>query len=66
MFIKHNLTKVVQSEIHETQLALLQAHTNHEHWEAQVGYLQKKLRRLIGTAEAVQNSISKDKDVKSD
>jgi len=43
---KKNPRKIIENEIRESELLILQAHTNKEHWDAQISYHTTKLKRL--------------------
>jgi hypothetical protein len=46
LFVKPSAKRLMEKEIDESERLLLQAHTNTEHWQSQVEYHTKKLKRL--------------------
>lgn len=51
--------KLIEREIRESELALLQAHTNKEHWDAQISMHTQKLKRLRTSWNAMQKEDEK-------
>ena len=47
--------KLIERELEESNKLLLQSHTNQEHWQSQIDYHQKKIKRLTASWNKLQS-----------